>query len=174
MQYSSLMRCVAIHFLIIIPVLTTGNTIEPIGIVQIPVNCFLQSLIKGDGWRPSQLAINLGSIDGISSVMPRSVFDVSNQFGTFTGSPSKFLVHLSTQKPDKVYIFPFVEATNIIGLPDPAAVKDPVDGYGMINDIQLVARIKTITINRKWLAMDDVIDKQRYQFFRKLIRSVII
>ena len=44
----------------------------------------------------------------------------------------------------------------------------------MILYIQPVAHILTLTIHRQWLAMTDIIDEQRNQLLRELIRTIII
>ena len=53
-------------------------------------------------------------------------------------------------------------------------MEDEVDGTGMIDDIEPVANVLTLAINRQRLAMADIIDEQRNQFLRELIGAVII
>ncbi len=49
-----------------------------------------------------------------------------------------------------------------------------VDGTYMIFHKEPVAHVLTFAINGEWLTMTDIVDEKRYQFFRKLIRAVVV
>ena len=53
-------------------------------------------------------------------------------------------------------------------------MENHVDSTGVILDIEPVAHVLTLTINGKRLAMADIVDKQRNQLLRELIRAVVI
>ena len=53
-------------------------------------------------------------------------------------------------------------------------MENQVDGSGMVFHIQPVAHILAFAIHRQWLAVADVVDEQRYKFFRELIRTIVV
>ena len=73
---------------------------------------------------------------------------------------------------DDVDVLPLIETTDIIGISNLTLMEDEVDGTGMIDDIEPVANVLTLAINRQRLAMADIIDEQRNQFLRELIGAV--
>ena len=49
-----------------------------------------------------------------------------------------------------------------------------VDSFAVVFHIQPVAHIATVTINRKLLAFQNILDNQRNQLFGEMIRTVVI
>src|SRR5216110_1633140 len=69
---------------VIMLVCSAGYMFQPFFILQIPVNCFTQSLFKCNGWFPAQFFIDLCCIDRISPVMTRPVFYISDECFIFS------------------------------------------------------------------------------------------
>ena len=53
-------------------------------------------------------------------------------------------------------------------------MEDEVDGTGMVFNKEPVAYVFSLTIYRQRLAMADIVDKQRYELFRELVRTIIV
>ena len=75
---------------------------------------------------------------------------------------------------DDVDVLPFVETTDIVGISNLSLMENQVDGTGMIDDIEPVANVLTLAIDRQRLTMADIIDEQRNQFLRELIGAVVV
>lgn len=75
---------------------------------------------------------------------------------------------------DEVDVLPFIEASDVVGLGGATLVEDEVDGAGVILDIEPVTYILAFSIDRKRLSLAYIVDEQGYEFFRELIRAVIV
>lgn len=75
---------------------------------------------------------------------------------------------------DEVDVLPFVEASDVVGLGGATLVEDEVDGAGVILDIEPVTYILAFSIDRESLAFAYIIDKQRNELFRELVRAVVV
>ena len=65
---------------------------------------------------------------------------------------------------DQVDVFPFVEATDVVGVGYFAFVENQVDGAGMVFDKEPVADVFAFAVDRQGLAVADVVDEERYSF----------
>jgi len=80
--------------------------------------------------------------------MSGSVLYKSYQIHVFSFGSSKKTVSNLNQKTDKVDIFPFVESTDIIGLPNPPLMKNKIYSSGMILYIKPIPDILPLSIDR--------------------------
>ena len=122
--------------------------VQPFCIGQVPVDRFGQPLFKCYRWLPAQRFVDLAGIDGITPVVTGTVFDISNELLTGSGTAAQLFIHQLTQQFHQVDVFPFIESADIIGLTGYTFVKHCIDGRCMVFHIKPVARILTITINR--------------------------
>ena len=53
-------------------------------------------------------------------------------------------------------------------------MNDKVDGTAVILNIEPVADIFTLSVNREWFVVQSVGDHQRDQLFREVIRAVVV
>ena len=53
-------------------------------------------------------------------------------------------------------------------------MEDKVDGTGVVYHVQPVTHVLTLAVYRQRLAVTDVVDEQRNQFFWELVRSVVV
>ena len=75
---------------------------------------------------------------------------------------------------DDVDVLPFVEAADVVGFGYLAFMENEVDGACVVNYVEPVANVFALAINRKRLALADIVDEQRNQLLRELIRSVVV
>jgi len=81
----------SIHPLIIALVLSRSHMLQPFCIFKVPVNGQAQPFFKSNGRFPSQFFIDLSGINGITPVMPRAVFYISDKLFAGAGWVSLFL-----------------------------------------------------------------------------------
>ena len=74
----------------------------------------------------------------------------------------------------QVDVFPFVEAADVVCVGHFAFMENQVDGAGVVFHIEPVAHVLAFAIDRKGLAVADVVDEQRYQFFGELVGAVVV
>lgn len=65
-------------------------------------------------------------------------------------------------------------SAHIIGFEKPALFLYHVDGLGMILHIQPVTYVFAVAVYGKLLSVEGVVDDQRNQLFRELVRAVIV
>ena len=75
---------------------------------------------------------------------------------------------------DDVNVFPLVEAADIIGFGHLALVENQVNGTGMVFHVEPVAHVLTLAVDGQGLAVTDIVDEQRNQFFGELIGAVVV
>ncbi len=75
---------------------------------------------------------------------------------------------------DDVDVLPLVEASNVVGLGDFAFVEYRVDGAGVVDDIEPVAHVFPLAVDRKRLAVTDVVDEQRNELLGELVWAVVV
>ena len=74
----------------------------------------------------------------------------------------------------QINVLPFIESADVVGFGYAAFVEDQVDGAGMVLDIEPVADILALSIDREGLAIADIVDKQRNKLLRELIRTIVV
>ena len=65
-------------------------------------------------------------------------------------------------------------AADIVGFSDPASFENFEDRCAVIDDIQPVAHVFAITVDRQILAVQGIVDDQRDQLFRELVGTVVV
>ena len=105
-------------------------------------------------------------VDGIAAVMAFTVRDMVDEAFRF----AQFFAN----QFDDVDISHFIMAADIIDFADMALLEDEVDGPAMVFDIEPVADIKAVPIDRQRLVMQGIDDHEGNQLFRKMIRTIVI
>ncbi len=121
--------------------------------IEIPVDCLAYTRLKSLRWLPIQFMDGLTGVDSISPVMPRPVLDETNQ------SLVRFccwstIVQRATNQSHNVDIRPLIEATNIVRFARPTAANRRIDGSAMIDDVEPVANIAAVAVNRDLLLIN--------------------
>ena len=105
-------------------------------------------------------------VDGIAAVMAFTVRDMVDEAFRF----AQFFAN----QFDDVDISHFIMAADIIDFADMALLEDEVDGPAMVFDIEPVADIEAVPIDRQRLVMQGIDDHEGNQLFRKMIRPIVI
>ena len=142
--------------------------------VEIPADCLFDSLLELEAWLPAELFLELGAVDGVSCVVAKTVCHIGDQAFRVPFRITEDAVHSLDHDLDQVDVLPFVEASYIIGLGYPAFVEDQVDRPCMVLDVEPVTHVLALAIDRKRLAVTDVVDEQRDEFLRELVRTVVV
>ena len=106
--------------------------------------------------------------------MPRTVGDVGDELLALAFGVAQQPIDGADDDFNQVDVLPFVESADIVGFGDAAFVEDQVDGAGVVFDVEPVADILALAIDRQRPAVADVVDEQRDQLFGKLIGPVVV
>ena len=97
---------------------------------------------------PAQLALDLGGIDGVAHVMPRAVAHVADQALRAPLRAPKRLVHETDKGVDHLDILSLAVTTYIVCLAYPALMVDQVYRCGVVIDIEPVAYLTAVAVDR--------------------------
>lgn len=106
--------------------------------------------------------------------MTKTVGHISDEVEVCTLRTAEEAINSSDDSLDDIYILPLVEASNIVGLGNGSVVEDGIDGTRVIHYIQPVAHVLALAIDRERLAMANVVDEQRNQLLRELVRTIVV
>ena len=106
--------------------------------------------------------------------MSETVGDECDQFLRVSFRIAEQTVYSLYDHFDEVNVLPFVEAADVVGVGNLSFMEDKVYCPCMIFYKKPVADILTLSIDRKRLAVADIVDEKRDQFFRELVGTIII
>ena len=143
-------------------------------VVEVPADGFFDAFLELEGGFPAEFALELGGVDGVAHVVAGAVGDVGDEVEVLAFGTAEEAVNGVDEDLDEVDVLPFVEAADVVGLGHLALVEDEVDGPGVVLHVEPVAHVLALAIDRQGLAVADVIDEQRDQLLRELIRAVVV
>src|ERR1041385_2703444 len=122
--------------------------LDPCLVIQVPAHGFANSQLEGVSGSPTQIALEFRSIDGITTIMPRTVFDEGDQFASAAAElRSKFIDEIGDQFDD-ADVGPFVMAANVIGLAIGSTGQDAPKSLGMIAHVKPIPHIHAVAVDR--------------------------
>src|SRR5690554_6474478 len=102
------------------------DTLDPLGVIQIPEDGFANTGFEGFGRRPTQLSFELAGINGITAIMSRSIGHMGNLLNiTALISSGTQLIKQITDTVNDFQIGFFVPATDVIYLARNTSLQDP-------------------------------------------------
>ena len=171
-----------------LPVAAIEYAPPPRLIFKIPIEGGCKVDAEAFNWLVPELSGDLGGVDCITAVMPRTIgdirFEICCRFAVSGRCIWKSLLQLRilvellidrrAQGVDHFQIGKLRTAPNIIAFADPPALENEFDAAAVIVNEEPVAHLAAVTVNRQWAAMQGVEQEQRDQFFWKLIRTPVI
>ena len=123
---------------------------------------------------PAQLLLDLGGIDGVAHVMPRAVAHMADQpLGAPLRAPQS-LVHETDQGVDHLDILSLAVTANIVRLAYSALMVDQIYRRSVVIDIEPVAYLTAVAVDRQLTLLTDVIDEEWDKLLGVLVGAVVI
>jgi hypothetical protein len=119
--------------------------LPPSGILHIPADRLREALLEAVGGPPTELVANLTRIDRVAAIMPRAVGNKANQVFSFAKQTKE-----STNEFD---VSQLGSAPNVVDLPRPSPLKHREQSFAMVLDMEPVAHVGTVPVDRKRLLM---------------------
>lgn len=141
---------------------------------EVPADGLFDAFLELEGGFPSEFRLEFAAVDGVAHVVAEAVGDVGYQAKRLSFRIAEQTVYCFDYYLDEVDILPFIEAADVVRFSNFAFVENEIDGAGVIFDKKPVAYVLSFAIDRKRLAMTDVVDEQRYQLFWELIWAVVV
>ena len=152
-----------------------GDVCYPRRIVEVPAHGLANAAFERLSRRPPQLACRLACIDGVAAIVSGPVLDELYLLGIgATISARPVLVQDATDRMHDLDIPFFAVAAQIVGLAYPSASQNAMNGAAVILDEEPVANLVAVAVDRQGFALQRVVDDQRDQLFRKLIRAIVV
>ena len=73
------MLLILVHILIVVLVITAGDVVHPLFMVQVPVDGQHDALLERGLRVPAQIVLDLGGVDAVTAVMAQTVSNVLDQ-----------------------------------------------------------------------------------------------
>ena len=106
--------------------------------------------------------------------MAETVGDIGDEIKAVSLRIAEDTVYRLDHNLDEVDVLPLVESADIVSFCDLAFMEDKIDRTCMILDIEPVTHVLALALDRKLLAVTDVIDKERNKLLRELIWAVVV
>jgi len=155
-------------------VVTAGDIVHPVLVVEIPANCFLNAFLELEAGLPSEFTLEFGGVDGIASIVSQTVGDVGDEVHVLVFLATQQTVYCADNYLDDINVLPFVETSDVVGFGYLTIMEDNINGTCMILYKQPVTYVLSLAVNREWLLVADVVDEERNQFFGELIGAVVV
>lgn len=174
LEYNGEKSAILVHVVVIFLVVAGGDVVHPVLIVEIPADGLLDAFLELERGLPTEFALEFAGIDGVAHVVAEAVGDVGDELVAVAFGVTEETVNGLDDDTDDVDVLPFVEATDVIGLGNLAFVEDGVDCTGVVNDIEPVAHVLALSIDRQRFAVTDIVDEQRNELFGELVGTVVV
>lgn len=163
-----------IHVLVVTLVVAAGHVVEPVLVVEVPAHRLFDAFFKLQRGLPAQLVLELAAVDGIACIVTRAVGDVGNEVEILALGTPQQAVDRANEHFHDVDVSPLVETAYVVGLGNLALVENHIDGARVVFDVEPVAHVKALAVHGQRLAMTYIVDKERNEFFRKLVRPIVV
>lgn len=155
-----------VHALVVGLVIAADDAHPPVAVLEVPFDRLLDAVLKFRLRFPAELRVDLRRVDGVAAVVALAVGDVLDEvFG---------LAELLEDGLDNVDVGALIVAADVVDLADAALLQDQVDGMAVILDVEPVADVLAVTVDRQLLVGQRVDDHQRDELLREVVRAVVV
>ncbi len=152
-----------------------GDAFAPGSVIEVPPDGLGDALLERRGWLPSELAADLGGIDGVATIVSGSVGDERDELAVgdaivARNEPVEHVADLVRNSQRR----PLVLASHVVRFARYAAQRGNVQRLTMVDDVQPVAHVLAVAIDGHGLAFERVQNREGNQLFGKLVRTIVV
>src|SRR5215471_571341 len=125
------------------------DRLPPGAVVEIPAHCLLEPGLEGLRGMPTELLLDLRSVNGVPSVMSRTVRYEGDQAAPRRTRRSLHPVEQIADRCHDMNVGSFITAAYIVGLADAAAFDDEGKRTRVVFDIEPVPDVSSVAIDRQ-------------------------
>src|SRR6185436_13897149 len=114
-------------------------------LVQVPVDSLAQARFEALPRPPAELALDFRGVDRIAPVVSRSILHHRNKVGVAPALARAGFVQQGTQRMHEIQVLLLAVAADIVGLPGTAFRQYQANRFAMIQYIEPVADVLTIS-----------------------------
>src|SRR5262249_20675570 len=147
----------------------------PPAIGQIPGHGLLQTVDERRLGPPAQLAAEFGRIDGVAEIVPRTVgHELDERAARTRRQTADGGIERIADALDNLEVAALLASSDRVGFTDASALYHLAQRARVVIDVDPIAHIAAVAVNRNPLARKRLDDRQGNQLFGKLVRSVIV
>lgn len=155
-----------VHALVVGLVVAADDAHPPVAVLEVPLDGLLDAVLELRLRLPAELCVDLRRVDGVAAVVALAVGDVLDEvFG---------LAELLEDGLDDVDVGALIVTADVVDLANATLLQDQVDGMAVILDVEPVANILAVTVDRQLLVGQRVDDHQRDELLREVVRAVVV
>ena len=155
-----------VHALVVGLVVAADDAHPPVAVLEVPLDRLLDAVLEFRLRLPAKFRVNLRRVDGVTAVMALAVGDVLDEaFG---------LAELFEDGLDDVDVGALIVAADVVDLADASLLQDQVDGMAVVLDVEPVADVLAVAVDRQLLVGQRVDDHQRDELLREVVRAVVV
>src|SRR5437867_559869 len=132
----------------------------------IPLGCVPQPLLERDGRPPAELSRDLRMVQQVAAIVAGSIVDVGLETPRF--------VEDTEDRVGELLDAPLVATADVVGLARPATLQDQLDGCAMVIDVQPLATVLAVAVERKRLVVERVRCEEGDDLLWMLPGSVVV
>ena len=122
-----------------------------------------------------QLVFQFAAIDGIAKIMSGSIIHEGDQIRAWSVMlRGDHLVQDVTKGLNEFDVWYFAFPADIVGFPGPTVLQDRPDSTAVVPYKEPVPDIDSLAVDRQWLTGQGIQNHEGDQFFRELIRAIIV
>ena len=163
-----------IHILIILLILSGGDAIHPLLVVEVPADGLLYAFLKLEARFPAEFCLELAAVDGVAHVVAGAVDDKGDESFRMALRIAEQAVDCPNDDPDEVDVLPLVEAADVVCVGDLSLMEDEVYGARVVFYKQPVADVLALSVYGQRLAVADVVDEEGDQLLWELVGAVVV
>ena len=159
------------------------HRLAPVAMFEVPAHRLPNPFFEPVARLPAELGADLGRVDGVAAVVAGSVGNEGLQVAVSAKAARRErrvlrrrqnLLESGADALDGVDIRLLVLAAEVVLLSDPALLENEPDTGAVVLDVQPVAHVHTVAVDRQRPPFDRVQQRQRNQLLRKLVRPVVV
>ena len=147
-------------------VLAADDFLPPGLIIKIPFDCFLDAVLEFGFGEPAELGVNLGRVDCVAQVVALAVGYVCNEALGFA--------ELLADELYDVDVRHLVVTADVVDLADSALVDDEVNRLAVVLDIEPVAHVLALSVDRQRLVRERVRNHKRNELLGEVVGTVVV
>src|SRR3989338_267869 len=130
---------------------------------------------------PSEFGFEFGSIDGVTAIMPCTVFDIGDErfvrgdgFRTRAGMTRYYFIQEGADTFNDLVVIALIASADVIDFSTTSAVIDQIDPFAVITHKEPVTDVFTVTVYGDILTRESFADDSWDQFFVMLFGTVVV
>ena len=144
-------------------------------VFKIPFHCFPDSAFKCFLRFPVKFMTDFSGVNGITQIVSGTVFNKDDLiFIFFTVRARCKFIQQRADRFNNFNILFFVVTADVVGFSGNALRGNKIQCSCVVFHIEPVTNLLSFSVNRKFLAVKGVQNNQRNEFFRKVIRTVVV